>query len=134
MTHSEALDTVAGLQISSTTRQAVPDPRRRRTQQRYDVRLPVEFTFQGNQYHGHSRNMSVGGMFLETAARLPFNGIIRLTITVPTHKEPIEVDAQVRWIESRTGATDGVGVRFQGLRAVHVWALNKFLADKPPSG
>ena len=95
--------------------------------------MPVGFTHDGQEYQGQSRNMSVGGMFIETAAPLPFNSVIGLRFQIPTLKEGVEVEAQVRWIEGRTGASNGVGVQFMGLRAVYVWALNKFLADKPES-
>lgn len=96
--------------------------------------MPVEFAHEGQEYQGQSRNMSVGGMFIETAAPLPFNSMISLRFKVPNHAEAVEVDAQVRWIEGQAGASNGVGVQFQGLRAVYVWALNKFLAGKPKSG
>ena len=41
--------------------------------------------------------------------------------------EPVEVNGDVRWVVSK-GASDeiGMGIRFQGLRARDVWALNRF--------
>lgn len=102
----------------------------RRTQQRYEIRLPVEFTHEGQSYQGQTRNMSVGGMFIETAAPIPFNGMVGLKFRVPTNKDPIEVEGHVRWVEGSKGASNGLGVQFQGLRAVHVWALNKFFTGK----
>jgi hypothetical protein len=45
---------------------------------------------------------------------------------VPTQAETIEVAGQVRWLETEEGRLRGIGVRFDGLRARDVWALNKF--------
>jgi hypothetical protein len=45
---------------------------------------------------------------------------------VPTQSEPVEVDGQVRWVEMEDGQVRGLGIRFEGLRARDVWALNKF--------
>jgi hypothetical protein len=53
----------------------------RRTDPRYERRLEVEMTADGNRHLGHSRNISLGGMFV---------------------------------------------IRFHGLRARDVWALNRF--------
>jgi hypothetical protein len=46
---------------------------------------------------------------------------------LPTQPEPVEVNGDVRWVVSK-GASDeiGMGIRFQGLRARDVWALNRF--------
>jgi hypothetical protein len=40
--------------------------------------------------------------------------------------EPVVVDGQVRWLELEEGHVRGIGIRFEGLRARDVWALNKF--------
>ncbi len=103
----------------------------RRSDRRYDRRVPVEFTHEGKSYGAHSRNISLGGMYIDTDARLPFGAKVHLRFRVPTQVEAIEVAAQVRW----AGGSDdpqgrGIGVRFEGLRARDVWALNKFF-DRP---
>jgi Tfp pilus assembly protein PilZ len=46
---------------------------------------------------------------------------------IPTQPEPIEVSGEVRWVEpGAAGQPSGMGIRFQGLRAREVWALNRF--------
>ena len=105
----------------------------RRTQQRYSVNLTVEFTFQGQVFQALSRNMSVGGVFVETTAPLLFDETISLKFALPGLKEPIEAEAQVRWVERQGWERTGVGLQFVGLRAKYVWALNKFLAGKKPA-
>jgi Tfp pilus assembly protein PilZ len=52
---------------------------------------------------------------------------IHLRFKVPTQPELIEVAGDVRWFVRRVqGDTVGLGIRFQGLRAREVWALNRF--------
>ena len=38
----------------------------------------------------------------------------------------VEVAGDVRWVVKKDGAHSGIGIRFQGLRARDVWALNQF--------
>ncbi len=101
----------------------------RRTQQRYDIRLPVEFTFDGTDYQAQTRNMSLGGMFIETASPVTYGAIVKLVFRLPALQEPVEIQGEVRWVEKDGGLTKGIGVQFQGLRAKHVWALNKLFAN-----
>jgi uncharacterized protein (TIGR02266 family) len=112
---------------------AATNPTSKRRQQRYDVQIPVEFSFDGQAYEGRSRNMSIGGMFVVTDAPLPFGAKITVSFHVPTLKEPVGVDSQVRWVERQGEDVTGVGVQFVGLRAKHVWGLNKFFEEQKPA-
>jgi uncharacterized protein (TIGR02266 family) len=103
----------------------------RRSDRRYERKVPVDVTYEGKAYGASTLNISLGGMFIATEQALPFGAKVQLKFRVPTQTEPIEVEGQVRW----SGATDdsngrGIGVRFEGLRARDVWALNKFF-DRP---
>jgi uncharacterized protein (TIGR02266 family) len=87
----------------------------------------VELTADGVRHIGHTRNISLGGMFVETPTVLPVQTTIQVRFRVPTQPEPIDVTGEVRWMEA--GAADqlsGMGIRFHGLRARDVWALNRF--------
>lgn len=101
----------------------------RRTQQRHDIRIPVDFSYQGRDFQGQSRNISLGGLFVETTASLPFGATVTVKFHIPNLKEHIEVEAEIRWVENKDGVVEGIGVQFRGLRAKQVWALNKFFAD-----
>jgi uncharacterized protein (TIGR02266 family) len=99
----------------------------RRTDPRYDRRLEVEIVAEGRRQVGHSRNISLGGLFVETTESLPVQTTIQVRFRVPTQPEPIDVTGEVRWIEKTdAGQTVGLGIRFHGLRARDVWALNRF--------
>ena len=102
----------------------------RRSDRRYERRVQIEFSLAGASYNGHTRNISLGGVFIETEQTLPFGAKVSLKFKVPTQSEAIEVDGQVRWLEMDDGKLRGIGVRFEGLRARDVWALNKFF-EKP---
>jgi uncharacterized protein (TIGR02266 family) len=102
----------------------------RRSDRRYDRRVAIDFSYEGTAYSGHTRNISLGGVFIETEQTLPFGAKLLLKFKVPTQTEAIEVEGQVRWLEMDEGRLRGLGVRFEGLRARDVWALNKFF-EKP---
>jgi uncharacterized protein (TIGR02266 family) len=99
----------------------------RRADRRYDRRIPIEFSHEGRPYSADTVNISLGGLFIGTDIALPMGSKVALKFRVPTQNEHIEVEAVVRWVESEDGRVIGLGVRFEGLRARDVWALNKYL-------
>jgi uncharacterized protein (TIGR02266 family) len=99
----------------------------RRTDPRYDRRVEVEIVAAGKQYRVTTRNLSLGGMFVDTDDLLPEQTTIQVRFKVPTQPELVDVAGEVRWVEPGTdGKPGGMGIRFQGLRARDVWALNRF--------
>jgi uncharacterized protein (TIGR02266 family) len=82
----------------------------------------------GNRTHSATTgNISLGGVFIETTETFPLQTRLQIRFRIPTQPEPIEVSGEVRWLEQ--GGPDqaaGLGIRFQGLRAREVWALNRF--------
>ncbi len=97
----------------------------RRTDPRYDRRLDVEIVAGSSRQTAATRNISLGGMLVEALEPLPLLAEVVVRFRVPTQSEPIEIAGEVRWIESH-GSTYGMGIRFAGLRAREVWALNRF--------
>lgn len=99
----------------------------RRTDPRYERRVEVEILVNGKVITAVSRNLSLGGMYLESDEVLPAQTTIQVRFRVPTQPEPVDVTAEVRWVEKATeGKPAGMGIRFHGLRARDVWALNRF--------
>jgi uncharacterized protein (TIGR02266 family) len=98
----------------------------RRSDPRYDRRVDVEITSDGQQIQAVSLNLSLGGMFVETTELLVEETPVKVRFRIPTQPELVEVDAQVRWLERGPGRPVGMGIRFHGLRAREVWALNRF--------
>ncbi len=99
----------------------------RRTDPRYAHRLDVEIVAGEEKRTATTRNISLGGLFVETNQPFPLQTRLQIRFKIPTHAEPIEVAGEVRWIEPGDGNQPcGMGIRFQGLRAREVWALNRF--------
>jgi type IV pilus assembly protein PilZ len=99
----------------------------RRTDPRYARRLEVEVLVGEDRQVATTRNISLGGVFVETTAPLPLQTRLQIRFRIPTQSEPIEVGGEVRWVEPGGGEQPpGMGIRFQGLRAREVWALNRF--------
>jgi PilZ domain len=93
-----------------------------RRQQRYERRIEVSVSVAGGEAKtAFTRNMSLGGLYLESADRPALGARAQLKFRIPTQKDVIEVGATVRWIDD-----SGFGVQFDGLRAKDVYALGKF--------
>src|SRR5262245_20745293 len=102
----------------------------RRADRRYDRRVEIEVEGEGMSFSAYTRNISLSGLFIDTEVRLPFGGRVALRFRVPTQTEAIQVEGQVRWVETDEGQVTGIGIKFAGLRARDVWALNKYF-EKP---
>jgi hypothetical protein len=99
-----------------------------RTSQRYDVRLPVDYSLGDAKHSSFTRNLSLGGLFIEADLKVAFGARVQVRFSIPNQKEPIEVGAVVRWTEA-----GGFGVQFDGLRARDVWSLGKYFETLTPS-
>jgi uncharacterized protein (TIGR02266 family) len=102
----------------------------KRVHERVSSRVSVSFVKDNVSYQGESRNLSIGGLFLENSCPFAFGEKVTLRFRIPTHIYEISVNATVCWIEKQGDVLVGVGVRFESLRAIEVYALNKFLASQ----
>lgn len=99
----------------------------RRIDPRYERQLEVEVSYDGKKQTSQTRNISLGGLYLDSLTSLPIGTTVQLRFTLPTQPEPVEVAGDVRWVVKKgTSDASGIGIRFQGLRAKDVWALNRF--------
>ncbi|MBI2892213.1 MAG: PilZ domain-containing protein [Deltaproteobacteria bacterium] len=96
-----------------------------RIHHRLELQMPVSWVHEGVEQHGTTRNLSVGGMFIDTDHAPPFHSIIRLRFRIPALRQDTSVDAHVRWVEP-----GGIGVQFVGLRAIEVWGLNQLFKHR----
>ncbi|HEX3697090.1 MAG TPA: PilZ domain-containing protein [Polyangia bacterium] len=99
----------------------------RRIDPRYDRQLEVELFLEGKKRVARTRNISLGGLYVEVQEAAAIGTAVQLRFVLPTQPEAIEVAGDVRWVV-RKGPADpiGIGIRFEGLRARDVWALNRF--------
>ncbi|HVZ71827.1 MAG TPA: PilZ domain-containing protein [Polyangia bacterium] len=98
----------------------------RRIDPRYERQLDVEVVADGKKITSKTVNISLGGLFLDSNAPLEIGATVQLRFVLPTQPEAVEVAGDVRWVVKKEGAHSGIGIRFQGLRARDVWALNQF--------
>jgi uncharacterized protein (TIGR02266 family) len=89
--------------------------------------LDVEVIVGDQKITATTGNISLGGLFVETTQTFPLQTRLQVRFQIATQPEPIEVSGEVRWVESGgPEQPSGMGIRFQGLRAREVWALNRF--------
>jgi uncharacterized protein (TIGR02266 family) len=98
----------------------------RRIDPRYERQLEVEVVFEGKKQTSQAQNVSLGGLYIESAIAFPIGATVQLRFHLPTQPEAVEVAGDVRWVVKKGPDAAGVGIRFQGLRARDVWALNRF--------
>ena len=97
----------------------------RRAQQRFDIEIAVQVTYQDRSVETKTRNISLGGMFLDLTDDIPFGALVQLQFHLPELDGAVTVDAHVRWVQG----DDGIGVQLGGLRSREVWALQKLFAS-----
>lgn len=92
----------------------------RRVHERHERKIPVVIVHGEREVQGTTRNISLGGMFIETSQTMTIGTPARLRMRLPALKELTEVPVTVRWV-----TPEGIGVQFGSLRALEVWALNQ---------
>ena len=92
-----------------------------RSSQRFDVQIDIEITVGDQQHRSKTRNLSLGGAFVDAEVKPAFNSRVMLRFNIPNQREAIQVGGVVRWVDP-----GGFGVQFDGLRARDVWALGKY--------
>lgn len=90
-----------------------------RRHQRVPFDGPVEFVAKGSSERvaGRSKDVSLGGMYIQTSSALPFGVEIVVHISLPGQKMPLAMPAVVRW--SRPGVGMGLQFRLIGARETH---------------
>jgi Tfp pilus assembly protein PilZ len=80
---------------------------------------PVEFNVKGTQerIEGRCKDVSLGGMYVQTSRPLPFGVELIMHVTLPGRSAPFAMPGVVRW--TRPG--QGMGVQFGliGARETH---------------
>ncbi len=71
-----------------------------------------------------TRDISLGGMFIECAKLPPFGSQLTLDVYLPALSVPARMTVTVRWVIGT-----GVGVAFGALRVAETWAINLLAAQ-----
>lgn len=90
---------------------------------RKPVRAPVAVVGPGGaRLEGHSRDLSVGGMFVEAASSFPFGTEVRVEVALPLVGRA-SLPAVVRWV-----TREGLGLQFGLLGARETHAITALIA------
>ena len=90
---------------------------------RKDYRTSVQLQHDDNSHPGTTVNISQGGVFVITDFVPPFGAKLMLEISIPGAGDLCRIPCIVRWSKQ----DEGVGLQFEQLRAIEVWAINKLL-------
>ncbi|MBN2342144.1 MAG: PilZ domain-containing protein [Deltaproteobacteria bacterium] len=96
------------------------------TQQRKHTRIDfvtdVTVDIDGAKVSGATVNISQGGALLTLNAPVEFGQKLILEILLPKIKETCRIPSVVRWCSDAS-----IGVQFEVLRAIEVWAINQII-------
>jgi Tfp pilus assembly protein PilZ len=90
---------------------------------RIDFRADVEIVVEGRSQQARTVNISQGGVFAQTSPVPQLDEKVVLRLNLPGIPETAQIACIVRWSKD----PEGVGLQFENLRAIEVWALNKLL-------
>jgi hypothetical protein len=94
-----------------------------RRYQRAVVDVAVEFSSPGSNVRtsGKAKDISVGGMYIETAHPAAFNTQVIVHMAVDGQRTPLHLPATVRWVR----ASEGMGLQFGLLGARETHAITE---------
>lgn len=96
----------------------------KRRHARSPIDLPVSFTVKGSESRGEGmgKDISIGGMFVETQAAAAFGSevIVRVRLRTATGEQTFDLPGVVRWVRS-----GGMGVQFGLLGALETNAITE---------
>jgi len=99
---------------------------------RVPVEANVEFELEDQTHRGTLRNLSRGGLFLETDCEIPGRMEIPLRFVLPDSNEEFSPTAQVVWQSevSSLPTPQGVGMRFVSIDGASVRTLEDYVVER----
>jgi hypothetical protein len=86
---------------------------------RFEVTLPIEISYQDQKFNAIVKNLSVGGVYLETSQSFSLGTKLDVQIQLDQPYHVIYAKALVSWSK----ANEGIGLSFEALRPMDVWAI-----------
>lgn len=104
--------------------------RERRSSPRVGLCADVDLESNANFYAGRTRDISAGGLFVETHAALPIGAQVRIRLKLMGRS--FEIASEVAWqLEDETGVV-GIGVKFAHMTKSAEEAIRAFVERRPP--
>lgn len=85
--------------------------------------LAVTLHYQGETHTCRTRDLGMGGMSLDTDLILDFGVEVDFEIQLPTTGMAVKGTGEVRWGRASGTQSSGLGVAFNALKPIDVWAL-----------
>ena len=105
----------------------------RRRHPRVSIAIEVDVQSEHNFYVGRTRDISVGGLFLETTIGIDIGARVGLNLTLDGRK--FKLEGEVMWtLAMDDGVTSGVGVSFVTLAPAAKRAIEAFMKKREPEG
>jgi len=102
----------------------------RRQSPRLSINVEIDFESDNNFYSGKTRDVSLGGVFIETTIPLAIGTQIQVDLKFLKHRA--KVDAEVAWQLVDHGHVVGVGVHFLHVSAAATKSIAAFMALRDP--
>jgi len=103
----------------------------RREHPRLSIAVQVDFGSEHNFYSAKTRDISVGGLFIETDIALPIGTTLRVDLKFLQKK--LHAEAEVTWVlVAEGGQSAGVGVRFLDLPPAAKRSIEAFMVLREP--
>jgi uncharacterized protein (TIGR02266 family) len=112
-----------GWKMSGTLKESRQHPR-------VSIAVEVDVASGSNFYAGRTRDLSLGGLFVETDVGLPIGAQIEVKLRLPSGS--FKTPCEVVWQLSDRGHTIGVGVRFLQLSQAARRAIETFMSLRTP--
>jgi uncharacterized protein (TIGR02266 family) len=105
----------------------------RRKYARVSVAVEVDITSEHNFYVGRTRDISAGGLFIETPIGIDIGSLVDVDLSLDG--ERFSLRSEVMWALTGPGnQTVGVGVRFTDLNDRAKAAIDAFMNKRAPDG
>ncbi len=102
----------------------------RRQHPRLSIAVEVDFASEHNFYAAQTRDISVGGLFIDTDIQLAIG--TRLRVDLKFLQKKIHAEAEVTWVLSEGERTTGMGVRFVDLSPAATQSIEAFMGLREP--
>ncbi|HEX3772278.1 MAG TPA: TIGR02266 family protein [Polyangiaceae bacterium] len=103
----------------------------RRQHPRLSISVEVDVSSEHNFYSAKTRDISVGGLFIETDIALPIG--TRIRVDLKFLKKKLQVEGEVTWVlVAENEQVTGVGVRFTDLSESAKKSIEAFMDVRAP--
>jgi uncharacterized protein (TIGR02266 family) len=107
--------------------------RERRRERRVPVQIQIQYKSADGFFQDYIRNLSLGGIFIETEKPLPKNTKLRVEFCLPEMTDPITADGvvvhtlRVGQKKKSDNSVSGMGIRFSDLESSSKQVLESYL-------